>query len=119
VDTVQRALYWFVAGGLIGFGVLALPSIGWLLILVGLILVVIGALRLGVRELWGAFLGCGLVPLAFLLNQYDLQNPDIQPAASAQFIQVIAVVFGAIALLGLLWGVIATLLSLRTPARVG
>jgi len=117
VDTMRRALYWFVAGGLIGFGVIALLSIGWPLILVGLILLVIGALRLGVRELWGAFLGGGLVPLAFLLN--DLQNPDIQPATTAQFYQLLAMLLGAITLLGLLWGLIATLLSLRTPARVG
>jgi hypothetical protein len=30
-----------------------------------------------------------------------------------------AMIFGALALLGLLWGLIATLLSVRTPARVG
>jgi len=96
--------------------VIALLSIGWPLILVGLILSVIGAFRLGVRELWGAFLGGGLVPLAFLLN--DLQNPDIQPATTAQFYQQLAMIFGAIALLGLLWGLIATLLSQRIPARL-
>ncbi len=117
MNTMLRALYWFVAGGLIGFGVIALPSIGWLLIPVGLILVVIGALRLGVRELWGALLGGGLAPLVILL--YDLQNSDILPATTAQFYQMLAMIFGAIALLGLLWGVIATLLSLRAPARVG
>jgi hypothetical protein len=111
MNSMLRALYWFVAGGLLGFGVIAILSIGAPLILLGLILVVIGAIRLGARELWGALLGCGLVPLAFLLN--DLQDPNIQPAATAQTYQVLALIFGAIAALGLAWGVVATLLSLR------
>jgi hypothetical protein len=117
MNSLPRALYWFVAGGLIGFGVIAILSIGWPSILLGLILVVIGVIRLGVREVWGALLGGGLVPLAFLL--YDLQNPDIQPASTAQAYQVMALIFGAIALLGLLWGLIATLLSARPPAQTG
>jgi hypothetical protein len=53
----------------IGFGVIAILSIGWPSILLGLILVVIGVIRLGVREVWGALLGGGLAPLAFLLCQ--------------------------------------------------
>ena len=116
MNTLPRALYWFIAGGLIGVGAFTLP-IDWILVVLGLFLSVIGALHLGVRELWGAFLGGGLGPLAFLLN--DLQNPDIQPASTAQFYQLVAMIFGAIAAVGFIWGLIATLLSLRTPARVG
>jgi hypothetical protein len=117
MNTLSHALFWFVAGGLIGVGMIALPSIGWLLIPVGLILTVIGVIRLGIRELWGALLGGGLVPLAFLL--YDLQNTDILPAATAQFYELLAMIFGAIAVVGFVWGLITTLLSLRAPAHTG
>jgi hypothetical protein len=112
MNTMLRALYWFFAGGLLGFGFVAILSIGAPLMLLGLILVVIGAIRLGARGLWGALLGCGLVPLASLL--YALQDPNIQPAATVQTYQVLALIFGAIAALGLAWGLIATLLSVRS-----
>jgi hypothetical protein len=79
---LTRALYWFVAGGLIGFGVIAILSVGWLAILLGLMLSVIGVIRLGIREAWGALPGGGLAPSAVLL--YDLRTSDIQPAATAQ-----------------------------------
>jgi hypothetical protein len=115
MNSLLRAVYWFVAGGLIGVGVIAILSIGWPLILLGLILVVIGVIRLGVRELWGALLGGGLVPLAFLL--YDLQNADILPATTAHTYQVMALIFGAIALVGFIWGVIAILFSVRSSTR--
>jgi hypothetical protein len=117
MNTLSRALYWFVVGGLIGFGVIAILSIGWPAIVLGLILAVVGVIRFGVREGWGALLGGGLVPLAFLL--YDLQNSDIQPAATAQAYQVTAVIFAAIAAVGFVWGLTATLLGLRTPVVVG
>jgi hypothetical protein len=68
VDTMLRALYWVVAGGVIGFGVIAILSIGAPFLLAGLILIVVGALRLGARELWTALLSCGLLPLSFLLR---------------------------------------------------
>lgn len=117
MNTLTGALYWFVAGGLIGFGVIAILSIGWPAILLALILTVIGVVRLGVREVWAALLGGGLVPLAFLL--YDLQDPNIQPASTAQTYQTLAMIFGAIAAVGFVWGLITTLLRRRTPARAG
>lgn len=117
MNTLARAAYWFVAGGLIGFGVIGILSIGAVFLLLGLILVVIGAIRLGIREFWGALLGVGLVPLTFLLN--DLQNPDIVPVSTAQTYQIMALIFGAIAAAGLLWGLIATLLNARHPAQTG
>jgi hypothetical protein len=105
-----RALYWFVAGGLLGVGVIAILSIGAPLIALSLILIVVGALRVGARGLWAALLGCGLAPLAFLL--YDLQNANIQPAATAQTYTTLAIIFGAIAALGLAWGLFAMVMSM-------
>jgi hypothetical protein len=77
-----------------------------------LILIVVGALRVGARGLWGALLGCGLVPLAFLL--YDLQNANILPAATAQTYTTMAMIFGAIAAVGLAWGLMATVMRLTS-----
>jgi hypothetical protein len=110
-----RALYWFVAGALLGFGVIAILSIGVLFLLAGLIMVVIGAIRFGARGLWAGLIGFGLVPMLILLN--DLQQP-IQPESTAQAYQMLAIIFGAIALLGLVWGLVAALRGWRTPARV-
>lgn len=110
-----RALYWFVAGALLGVGVIAILSIGVLLLLAGLIMVVIGAIRFGARGLWAGLIGFGLVPMLILLN--DLQQP-IQPASTAHAYQMLAIIFGAIALLGLVWGLVAALRGWRTPARV-
>jgi hypothetical protein len=116
-DMLERAIYWFVAGALIGFGVIAILSIGVFTIAAGLILVVFGAFRVGARGLWAALVGGGLVPLAFLLN--DLQNSDILPATTAQTYQVMAQIFGAIALIGVLWGIVAVLRGSRPPAQAG
>ncbi|HEV2235083.1 MAG TPA: hypothetical protein VGR57_00345 [Ktedonobacterales bacterium] len=114
MNALLRMLYWFVAGSLIGFGVIAILSIDWPAILLGLVLTVTGVIRLGVREVWGALLGGGLVPLAFLL--YDLQNSNILPASTAQTYQLMAMTFGAIAAVGFVWGLIATLLRGRRSA---
>lgn len=116
MNSVLRAMYWFITGGVIGFGVIAILSIGAPFLVAGLLLVVIGVFRLGARELWAALLGGGVVPLGFLL--YDLSHP-IEPATTAQTYQVLAFSFGAIASLGLLWGLIAMFLHLRASTRVG
>jgi hypothetical protein len=112
-----RALYWFVAGALLGVGLLAITSIGVFLLLIGLILVVIGVIRLGTRGLWTGLVGFGLVPAVIL--QVDLSgSAPIEPASTAQTYQLLAIIFGAITILGLIWGLVATVRSWRTSARI-
>lgn len=102
--TVLKALYWFIAGGLIGVGSIAILSIGIFLIAASVPLVVIGVVRGWLRELWAGIVGFGLAPMLILLA--DLQNRDqIQPASTADFYQLIAIGFGMIAALGLLFGI--------------
>ena len=108
-----RALYWFVAGALIGFGVIAILSIGVIFLAAGLIMVLIGAFRVGARGLWAALIGFGLVPAAILEN--DLAGGPIQPATTAQAYQVMAIAFGAIALVGVLWGIVTALRGRGVP----
>src|SRR5215471_20612821 len=43
---IGRVLYWLLTGMLIGFGVIAILSIGFLFLLLGLIGVIFGAIRL-------------------------------------------------------------------------
>ena len=114
-----RALYWFVAGALIGAGVIAILSIGVLFLLAGLILVVIGAIRVGARGLWAGLVGFGLLPMLILVG--DLSGPGpIEPASTAQAYHMLAIIFGAIALLGLVWGLIWELVAtLRGPRTKG
>lgn len=106
MNSFLRAAYWFIAGGVIGVGVIAILSIGAIFLAVGLALTVFGVLRVGTRELWAALVGGGVVPLSILL--YDLSQP-IQPMTTAQSYWALAVVFGVIAVLGLLVGLIERL----------
>ena len=65
-----RIGYWLLTGALIGFGMIAILSIGSLFLLLGVMLLVVGALRVGPRGIWAALgirrasgghpdLGCG------------------------------------------------------------
>ena len=62
-----RVAYWFVAGALIGFGCISILSIGLPFLLLGVLLLVIGVMRLGTPGLWAALAGFGIVPAAILL----------------------------------------------------
>ncbi len=99
-----RALYWFGVGAVLGVGVLAILSIGALLLLIGCILLVVGAFVIGARGVWAALVGFGLAPLCFLVR--DLAQPSTS-LVYTHTSQVLAYGFGAIALLGLALGLLA------------
>ncbi|HEU4782693.1 MAG TPA: hypothetical protein VFS83_05070 [Ktedonobacterales bacterium] len=101
---VLKALYWFIAGGLVGVGCIAILSIGVCLIAVSVPLVVLGAVRGWLRELWAGLVGFGLAPMVILLA--DLQGRDqIQPTSTADFYQFLAIGFGVIAAFGVALGI--------------
>jgi hypothetical protein len=54
-------LYWAVVGALIGFGVLALLSIGFPFLLLGLVLVLVGWRKFGWNEAWAVLFFGGLI----------------------------------------------------------
>lgn len=111
-----RVLFWFATGALMGFGVIGILSIGVFFLAAGLILGVIGVVRVGARGLWAGLIGFGLLPA--LILQSDLSGSvPIEPATSAQSYQHLAIMFGAIALVGVVWGLVAALRAARTPAR--
>lgn len=99
-----RAIYWAITGALIGVGVIAILSIGIFLLAASVPLIILGVIRGWWRQLWAGLVGIGLAPMLILLN--DLQNrASIHPASTADTYQAMAIVFGVIAVVGLLAGV--------------
>ena len=118
-----RMLYWLLTGAVIGFGVIAILSIGLPFVILGLLLVAFGAVRLGIREIWAAVVGLGGLPAAILL--WDVTSgpwlcetqgggstslPNVSyytcvdtPVGLLTTYQVLAFWFGVVALLGLAW----------------
>jgi hypothetical protein len=63
-----RTLYWLLTGALIEFGCIAILSIGFLFIILGLILLTVGAIRLGGRGLWATLVGLSGLPALILVG---------------------------------------------------
>lgn len=120
-NMVLRAIYWAITGALIGVGVIAILSIGIFLLAASVPLIIIGVVRGWRHQLWAGLVGLGVAPMLILLA--DLQDrASIQPASTADTYQAMAVVFGAIAVVGLLAGIAveAARAARRTrQARVG
>lgn len=120
--STRRPLYWLLTGALIGFGVIAILSIGLPFIVLGLILLGVGFIRLGGAGLWAALVGFGGVPALILLwdvtsmpwacepqsgvstqtgvNYFTCVDTFLGPLTTYY---VMAFGFGIIALLGLAW----------------
>lgn len=64
---VLRLGYWLITGALLGFGLIGILSIGAPILLLGLLLLIFGAIRLGGSGLWAAAVGFGSVPALVLL----------------------------------------------------
>jgi hypothetical protein len=114
-----RFVYWLLTGALIGFGCIAILSIGAPFLLLGVILVVIGALRVGPRGIWAALVGFGAIPAGILIwdvtsAPWGCQGPGISSLPNVNYFScvdtpfgplttyhVLALIFGLIALFGL------------------
>ncbi len=123
-----RIPYWLLVGALLGLGVIAILSIGIFLLIAGLALLIFGAIRFGARGLWAALVGFGAAPAALLL--WDVAqgwscaadgasasggSPGggavytcvSTPIGAVTTYHIMAAIFGAIALVGLLLGLSA------------
>jgi hypothetical protein len=140
-----RILYWLLVGALLGLGVITIFSIGIILLVVGLILLIFGAIRFGGRGLLAAMVGFGAGPALVLLwdvtsmawacqpasgvisspvvqsgqtytspNYYSCVNTFLGPLTTYH---VMAAGFGAVALVGVLIGLVT--LVLRSPRHGG
>jgi len=112
-----RIGYWLLTGALISVGMIAILSIGSLFLLLGVILLVVGALRVGQRGIWAAIVGFGALPAGILI--WDVTSmpwaceggdalPNVNyfvcvetPFGLLTTYHVMAFFFGVIALIGL------------------
>jgi hypothetical protein len=120
--SIGRTLYWLLTGALIGFGCIAILSIGFPFLVLGLILLPVGAIRLGGRGLWAALVGLGglpalirirdltRMPWACLPGNGELSLPNVGYftcvdtfAGRLTTYHVLAFGFGVIAVAGLAW----------------
>ncbi len=125
--SIGRIVYWLLTGACIGFGVIAILSIGIFSLLAGMILLVVGAIRLGGRGLWAALVGFGVLPAAILVwdvasapwgcitsgvatsQQTEVSYYTCVQTPVGQFTSyhVMAAGFIVLALAGLAWGLLA------------
>jgi hypothetical protein len=127
-----RIAYWLLTGALLGVGFIAILSIGSLFVLLGVLLVVLGALRVGPRGIWAALVGFGAVPAAILIwavtsmpgacegrdalpnvNYFSCVDTPLGPLTTYH---VMALFFGVIVLAGLVWP-LARMVWTRTSSR--
>ena len=115
-----QQFYWLLAGALIGFGLIAILSIGFPFLLVGCGLVIYGIIRFRFRGFWAFLVGFGALPALILAAQLvgsplppctGTSRGDCYPPAYS----TLAIFFGGIALLGGVWPLLRVLLRrLRT-----
>ncbi len=120
--SIGRTLYWLLTGALIGFGCIAILSIGFPFLVLGLILLPVGAVRLGGRGLWAALVDLGGLPALILIRDLtrmpwaclpgngELPLPNVGYficvdtfAGQLTTYDVLAFGFGVIAVAGLAW----------------
>jgi hypothetical protein len=128
--SIKHAGYWFMTGALIGFGSIAILSIGFPFIVLGIVLVTVGLIRVRGQEWWAALVGFGGVPALILvwdvtskpwacmstfgggslpgINYYTCVDTPVGPLTSYH---IMAIGFGAIALLGLVWALLSALIT--------
>lgn len=122
-----RLFYWMVAGALTGFGVIGIFSIGLPFLLIGLGMVIYGVARFKARGFWAALIGFGTLPALILIGDIItapppctgqvLTLPPNTSSVSCGYIPdsyyIMAGIFGAIALVGMIWPLLR---RLRTRA---
>ncbi len=120
-----RWLYWLITGGLMGFGLIGLLSIGLPFLFVGLAMLIGGLYWLGKGGFWAALIGFGLLPLFFLVRVFTVAPPACPtppftpPTGESGFIcgsvhipvsyYILVVVFAAIMLTGIAWPIVRQL----------
>lgn len=76
-----QILYWLIGGALIGLGLLGFDVYFIFIpcVIVGLIMLIVGIKHWGAGRLWAAFLGFGILPALFLLNDILSSYPPCPP----------------------------------------
>ena len=98
-----RMLYWLIAGGMMGFGIMAF-GLGLLPALFGAVMALYGIRRFGSEGFWMTLIGIGTVPAVVLLLGYLMAQSSNIFAGPPPFGAI--AVFGGVVLAGIIWGVI-------------
>ena len=102
-ETLGRTLYWAVAGGLMGVGLVAF-GLAFLPFLIGAVLALYRLRRLGARGFWVALVAMGLLPALILI--YDYATADgVSVFVPDSYLQI-AALFLLIAVAGAVLGVV-------------
>ena len=117
---IERAVYWALAGALLGFGFIGLLSIGLPFAILGLALVIFGLIRRWFNGVWALLIGIGGVPALILV--FDIvtappqcpSGPIMLPPGVHSYVcggpldnyVMLAIIFGVIALVGVVWPLI-------------
>lgn len=124
-----QILYWLIGGVLMGFGIIGILSIGFPFLLLGIGLVAFGIARFWIRDLWAAVMGFGAAPALILWHAIVTAPPPCPPGglvvhggtASCGYMPPsyteMAIFFGAVALAGALWPLLAWSLHRRRHAH--
>jgi hypothetical protein len=128
-----RVVYWLLTGAFIGLGLIAILSIGAPFLLLGVLMVIFGAFRVGPRGIWAALVGFGAVPAGILIwdvtsmpwacqGGEGLPNVNYFSCVDTPFgllttYHVMAFFFGVITLVGLVWP-LAQRLWIRSRSQV-
>jgi hypothetical protein len=99
--SLERALYWALAGTLMGLGFVGF-GFGLLPLLLGLVMAIYGVWRLGSGGLWMVLATAGAVPAIILLSSYLTLDPT-HVTLGPHHLTTVAI-FGLLALAGCLWG---------------
>lgn len=94
-------IYWALAGCLLGFGLLAVFSIGLAFFLLGIFLVLYRAKRTGERGLWVSLIGMSVVPVLFFSSKYFFTD-DYANLSPSTFLGGV-LVFMIPAAIGVIW----------------
>lgn len=118
----REPLYWGLIGALLGFGLLSINSVGLPFVLAGLALSILAGLRLKAGGLWAALIGFGVVPVAGYLYTILTTPGSCAPNQQSHCghlsstYYVAPVIFGAIALAGVLWAILKRRILRRLDA---
>ena len=76
-------LYWLAAGAVVGFGLIGIMTIGYLFLIAGMILCVVGVWKPGIGGGWAFLIGLGGLPaLVFLRHITDAAMTALNPYCS-------------------------------------
>ena len=112
----RQLFYWLLAGTLVGFGVIAILSIGFPFLLVGCGLVIFGIIRFRFKGFWAFLVGFGALPALILTAQLvGSPLPTCLPGSTngncyPPSYYNLAIFFGCTALLGGVWALLRVLL---------